>query len=281
MFTRSKFLTALIIAAAIFLLLPKFVLAQVVINEFSSNSDPEWVELYNTSLDQTIDLSGWQIVDGNKIDTDDLNLTGDIPPQDFRFFERKKGWLNNDGDTVGLKNAQDELVDEIIYGGGGVVAVPAADGSAGRSPDGADSWIVFDIPTKNSANPTPTPTPTPAPTSASTPTPTSTPTPAPNPPTSTPTPKASTPTPTKKITTVTPTPKKPKLTPTASESTTAFYPLDETETPAASVAGASTRKTWPAIAALVAGLLILGGLAFWLWYNFGSQISDEKSDVIG
>jgi len=38
-----------------FLLFPPVVFAQVVINEFSARSQPDWVELYNTG-DKIIDL---------------------------------------------------------------------------------------------------------------------------------------------------------------------------------------------------------------------------------
>lgn len=43
------------------LLVPKAALAQVVLNEFSSATNPEWVELYNPSSD-TVSLEGWTLL---------------------------------------------------------------------------------------------------------------------------------------------------------------------------------------------------------------------------
>src|SRR4030042_5593667 len=60
-----KIFLLFLIASAIFLFLPEKVLAQVVINEFSSaTSDDDWVELYNNS-GQSVDLSEYSLIDGS------------------------------------------------------------------------------------------------------------------------------------------------------------------------------------------------------------------------
>lgn len=171
----SKFITPFVFILAIFLFSPKVVSAQVVINEFSSKSDPEWVELLNTSSDQVINLSGWRIVDGNTVATDDLTLDGCISPQGFRLFNHTKGWLNDGGDSINLKDSTGEPVGEpVVYGEGGVVGTPSSEKSAGRTPNGASTWVIFDTPTptNNDCQLSVTSTPTPEPTSSSTPTPT-------------------------------------------------------------------------------------------------------------
>lgn len=150
-------------------------LAQVVINEFSSNTSTEWVELYNTSSDQTLNLDGWRIIDANASTSDDLDLNGCISPLEFRKFSRTEGWLNNTGsDTITLKNNNGDSIDSITYGSGGVVSIPSTQQSAGRDPDGGSIWKIFDMPTptditcQNSSSPSPSPTPNPNPSNSST-----------------------------------------------------------------------------------------------------------------
>lgn len=142
----KKFLPKCLLSFLLLLLSSKIVLAQVVINEFSSNSDPEWVEIYNNT-DQIIDLLGWRILDGNSIETDDLQLSGCLAPRGFRLFNRQAGWLNNTGgDTIILKNSDNEEIDKVIYGEGGVISIPPNGKSAGRDPDGGSNWKIFDSP---------------------------------------------------------------------------------------------------------------------------------------
>ncbi len=187
---------------------PKVLAADVVINEFSSNSSDEWIELYNTSS-SPIDLTGWQLSDASNPPEP---LSGTIAANGFFVFDKPGGgWLNNSGgDTITLKDAASSVQDSITYGqSGSPVGTPDADKSAGRTPNGSSVWTNNLTWTKLANNPSPTPTPTPTPTSA--PDPTATPTPGP---TATPTPPPVTPTPTKvptKKPTVTPTP---TLTPT-------------------------------------------------------------------
>lgn len=87
----------------------------VVINEFlpaPASGDKEWVELFNFTT-STIDLTGWQIVDGSGAIT---NLSGEISAHDFRLIWEPKGNLNNAGDLIVLKNNLDAVVDQVAYG---------------------------------------------------------------------------------------------------------------------------------------------------------------------
>lgn len=142
------------------------VCAQVVINEFSSNSDPEWVELYNTGASD-IDLTGWTLVDEA---SHAENLSGTISAHGYLVYERSGGWLNNSGgDVVNLKNSSDVVLDSISYGhSGDTVGTLSSDKSAGRIPDGNSNWVNNLIWTKGATNyqATSTPTPTPSPTKA-------------------------------------------------------------------------------------------------------------------
>lgn len=172
----------------LFFVFPPKISAQVVINEFSSNSNPEWVELYNTGS-SSVDIVGWKLLD--EANPAEL-LTATISAQGYFVFERPQGWLNNSGgDTITLKDSLDVVQDSVIYGKlGSIVGTPDSDKSAGRSPNGSTTWVNNLVPTKNAANPSPTPLPTETSTPASTSTLTSTPTPT-STPTKTPTPKPS------------------------------------------------------------------------------------------
>ena len=182
------------------LLFPKQANAALYINEFSSKTSPDWVEIYNSGPDN-VDLGDYTIKDAS---TNTKALGGALASGSFTTIDWDDN-LNNGGDTIRLiLDSDGSTVDEIIYGSNGTAA-PNENQSAGRSPDGGANWALFSTPSKGSSNnsstivPTPTPTPTNSPTNTPTPTPTNsptnTPTPSPTPskaPTSTP--KAGTPT---------------------------------------------------------------------------------------
>ncbi len=201
----TKFLWVIVFLPLWLFLLPQVISAQVVINEFSSNSNPEWVEILNLGS-SPVDLNGWKLVDSaNHVET----LSGSIGAGSYFVYERSDGWLNNSGgDSVLLKDTSDVIRDSITYGQSqSVVSTPDADKSAGRVPDGSANWVVNLSWTKGSANPSPTTTPTPSPVPTNTPTPEPTNSPTPSP-TSTPT----------LTPTVTPTPKPTlSITPTGAE----------------------------------------------------------------
>ena len=106
-----------------------FSLLDVVINEiawmgtqFSSND--EWIELYNNT-DQNIDLNNWTIK--SKDETPNIVLTGVILSNSFYLLERTDdsaisdiladqiytGALGNEGEYLELRDAQNNLIDEV------------------------------------------------------------------------------------------------------------------------------------------------------------------------
>ncbi|MDP3955517.1 MAG: lamin tail domain-containing protein [bacterium] len=207
----EKIFYSLVIASAIFLFLAKTVLAQVVINEFSSNNGTDWVEVYNTS-EESIDLSGsyYQLRDtspsGNPKNLDCLL------PDSGHFSVDWGNNLNNDGDRIVLLKGE-QMIDCVAYGDGNGSVCEGKEqvdleklnpGEYGvRDPEGSGGWIKTTSRTSAGSSecltpaPTPTPTPTPRPTNIPTPTPTpKPPSPTPKPPTPTPRPTPK-PTPTK------------------------------------------------------------------------------------
>ena len=148
--------------------------AQVVINEFSPVSDPEWVELYNTSAN-TGSFEDYVIFFDDKITTTQKYefCSGEqISGNSHKLITRPTGafWLAKNGGEIVLKKAGN-VVDSIIYGSGQVIGIPKADQSATRNPDGSANWVIVDTPSPqgdgiilNCPTPTPTVTPTPKPT---------------------------------------------------------------------------------------------------------------------
>jgi len=161
---------------------PQKIFAQVVINEFSSGTTSDWVELYNTGS-QSIDLSTYILTDSG---TNTKNLQGTLNGGSFISFSFSN-WLNNStADAVKLFN-NSALIDSIYYGSENQVCFAESNNSIGRYPDGNNTIDRFLSPTRDLSNnsvtlypcPTPTPTflPTPSPTPTLTPSPTPTPTP--------------------------------------------------------------------------------------------------------
>lgn len=117
--------------------------AQIKINEFVSNpeSGNEWVELYNLST-SSLDLAGGYICDSRNTTSTCKNLSGLIAASGWLVFDLgTDSYLNNDGDSVILKNPESLLLDEISYSG----ALIADKGqSLARLADGADTDAVSD-----------------------------------------------------------------------------------------------------------------------------------------
>ena len=153
-----------------------------IINEISSGSSDDWVEIYNNTS-RPIDLSQYKLVDAHP---NEKILTGILDPESFTAID----WYNKldkNGDTVYLKKIADNTdVDFIKYGSSDSVCVPDANQSIGRYENG-NVIERFEFPTKGATNiganilpcptPSPSPSPTPQPTIAPTPTPTVTKTP--------------------------------------------------------------------------------------------------------
>ena len=112
----------------------------------------EWLEIYNASTG-TASLAGYQIFDAVKkrytFSSEDV-----LGAQSFLTLEFYNVF-NNDGDQVYLKNAQDEIIDQISYGDLGDTFQTVEKGqSLGRSPNGSENWMIYsaDETTKNAAN---------------------------------------------------------------------------------------------------------------------------------
>ena len=115
-------------------LIPSCSLANVVINEITwmgttTDYNDEWLELKNTSS-ASVDLTGWilEAVDGQP----KINLSGTISANAYFLLERTNndsvpeiaadqiytGALGNSGEYLKLKNAANNVIDEIDTGGG-------------------------------------------------------------------------------------------------------------------------------------------------------------------
>ncbi len=172
----------------LYLAFPQTIFAQVVINEFSVNPPDkyDWLELYSPEV---IDISDWILADE----------AGDfftIPPgtalgSGIYYVLSKYQRLNNDKDTIYLKDNLGNTINTIRYGYEGEVCLPGTDGSIARIPDGGNTYDRLSAHTKGATNgeiiteycqaPTASSTPTPTVSPTVTESPTSTPTPSPTP----------------------------------------------------------------------------------------------------
>jgi hypothetical protein len=165
-------------------LLPSRISAQVVINEFSSSTSSDWVELYAY---EDIDISGW-ILDDDGTETNMAVIPESVvigPSSNAYYVVEVSNRLNVSGDIIKLlKEDSNTLIDEVSYGNKGGVCVPSELGSIARIPDANPHLYRLLNHTKGQSNgdlvtdPCPTPTPEPTATFTSTPKPTATPKPA-------------------------------------------------------------------------------------------------------
>jgi len=91
-------------------------------NEFVSNPSEEgteWVEIYHPGT-EVIDLAGWTLEDATGKQTS-LG-EGTLAPGSYLIVPSPKGVLNNDGDTLILKDGQGNVIDTLVYG---ISEVPA------------------------------------------------------------------------------------------------------------------------------------------------------------
>jgi hypothetical protein len=157
-----------------------FSFASPLINEFSSNTSPDWIEIYNSGS-ETIDLSQFRLRDltvNNKLD-----LSGNLDPGGFIVFDWSNK-LNNSGDIIKLVLISDEsIIDQTSYGDQGGIPAPQDTQTVGRKEDGNSDWVLFNSSSSGGSNNSsevyipPTATNTPIPTPTNTPKPTKTPTP--------------------------------------------------------------------------------------------------------
>lgn len=102
-------------SAPIVKITPIYSSSDVVINEFisdPSDNEVEWVELFNNT-EREIDLENWAIEEGSESIT---TIKGLIKPKNFFVVENPKGNLNNSGDLIILKDLNNKIIDQVIYG---------------------------------------------------------------------------------------------------------------------------------------------------------------------
>ena len=165
---------------SLFLIFPQILFAKVVINEISPASSPEWVKIYNDSLD-SVSLDGYIIYFSSSTDTSQKRIfcsSQSISPYSFLVIEVSR-YLNNSGDSVLLED-NGKIIDSISYGSGKTLPKLSGSQSGKRDPDGSENWIVVDDPIEDGeivsfSCLTPTPILTPVPTPVFTPTLTPTP----------------------------------------------------------------------------------------------------------
>jgi len=111
---------------------------QLVITEIMYNTvgnDVEFFELYNPSLTETVDLTGWWVIDDD-LEHDPVALVGSVPPEgvlvvagtlalftvqypfvtNYNPNDYEAYWaLGNGGDMARVYNAANELVDEVAF----------------------------------------------------------------------------------------------------------------------------------------------------------------------
>ena len=144
-----KILPILVSLLAFFVFAPE-VRAAVVVNEFSSASEVEWVELFNTSSTAAVDLTGWKLVPTAGSPTT-VDLSGFLPRNGFLTFGLSAGTLADAGGAILLKDNTDAVVYAIYYGnisaevGSAHVAAPSSSQSANAKESGGVSdgdWSV-------------------------------------------------------------------------------------------------------------------------------------------
>ncbi len=110
----------------------------IIINEVEANppgedSGNEWVELYNpTSVD--VDLSGWTLkTTHGRIGK--VTCSGTIDANGYRVFGKGSQWLDNEGDSVILRDNGGAKIDEVAF-----TDTENDDHTWQRYPNGEDSW---------------------------------------------------------------------------------------------------------------------------------------------
>jgi hypothetical protein len=139
--TKRVLVAYIFVAIALFLgTFPEGARAQVVINEVSPASSPEWVEIYNTSSIDIV-LKNYLINFGSDSQIVYFCDNDKILGNGYKLIYLNSSWLANTGDIVILKNGDDEA-DSVGYGTGYSLSKPSATSSITRSPDGGSNWIL-------------------------------------------------------------------------------------------------------------------------------------------
>jgi len=173
-----------VVVFVVLFFLPRSVIANIRINEFSPQTNPEWVELYNPDEGEH-SLSGMVLYFDDNVDTPQKLVfcsNSVLAAKTYALITRLSDsyWLSNSGDTLILKK-EDDTIDSISFGSGQLIKAPTGTQSASRTDTG--EWAIANnaSPQGDQINfvcPTSTPTPTPAPAPTNTQIPTKTPTPS-------------------------------------------------------------------------------------------------------
>lgn len=226
----------------------------LVINEISTYSSEDWVEIYS---DSELDISGYELKDsvGNsKLIPENTTIGTDTNYYVVDFSNK----LNKDEDTVTLYDKEKNQLDSVSYGKAGQLCAPENGQSIGRKPDGSGGFQRLANETRLEINTdleAPCPTPKPDPTTTPTPNPTTN-------PEKTPTPKptiAASPTP--RVLSATSSPTR-KSTPAKSEETKTSWTTPESESTAEPEAEVLSDTDKKISSKLIAAIFILAGGLF-------------------
>jgi hypothetical protein len=118
-------------------------------------TNPDWVELYNDS-EIPVSLAGYKFYDGGNWTTKPKRVLGNltIPAKSFLVIsteyneEEVQFGLSTGGDAIYLDNASDVRVAELDFSS---IALSGGK-SYGRKPDGSNTLVVFNNPTKGTSN---------------------------------------------------------------------------------------------------------------------------------
>lgn len=150
-----------LISLLFFLFFPKSIYAQsqVKINDFCADCDPEWVDIKNTGTTE-VQIDSWYLSDesGHK-----LPLSGSINIDEIKHYEHNKGWLNNDKDTIFLKNNSETIIDQLSYPIPTSTPTPTPEITPTPIPTETPIVTPTDIPPTSEPTITNTPTPLPTP----------------------------------------------------------------------------------------------------------------------
>ncbi|SEE67986.1 lamin tail domain-containing protein [Ruania alba] len=87
----------------------------IVINEIESNGGiGDWVELANIDTEQSVDLTGWTIIDGDPTH-EPVELSGEIESGGYRAFETEPNFGLGDPDSATLRDAEGTVVDSVAW----------------------------------------------------------------------------------------------------------------------------------------------------------------------
>lgn len=128
----------------------------VVINEIMINSTQEWIELYNTSSDTIVDISGWYFTSIDYAGSLYIipNAT-QIAANGYLKLDLAGNKLRNDADDLTLLDNLSNTVYQITYGPNPwtqIIGAPSADKTIGKISDGSGLWHGNLIPSPASSN---------------------------------------------------------------------------------------------------------------------------------